>query len=329
MAKKQILAVALGFLSAVVFAQANSAVDFNIRFFDKKIYYMQGAHDEPIYVQITVANRSAAPFYFKLADNRVFSVDFDVKTTANRPLERTDFLMQKRAASQQVYFRYVSVEAGEAFSFVENLRDYAVLSSAGEFVVQAKLYPDLYKPDAQAQPVSSGFSTPIFSNRLILNVRPRSIIGEDGLPSPLDVETNAVLVREKLAPDQMIEYILTARQKSQWEKFFLYVDLESMVSRDDVRKRKWLAESEEGRRQMVARYRNELQSNIVDRDIVTIPMKFEIKRTDYGAEEGSVTVIEWFKIENYVEKKQYIYRIQRKDDIWMVVNYTVQNLGTE
>jgi hypothetical protein len=338
MTKKHILAVLLSALTITAFAQVNPQISFSIRFFDKKIYYVQGANNDPVYVQIIVANNSPAPFYFKLADDRAFSVDFDVLTTTNRPLQQTDYLVRKRTTVQQVFFRYVSIEPGESFSFIEDVRHYAMLSEAGTFVVQAKLYPDLYQAASTAtvQQTATAASAivravpePLASNRLTLNIRPPSITGQDGLPITLDVETNAVLVRHDLSPDQMITYMLTARQKTQWEKFFLYVDIDAMVRRDEARKRQWKAESEEGRQRMAARYRQDLQTSVIDNDIVTIPSRFEIMRTDYGKEEGTVTVIEWFQIQNYVEKKQYVYAIQRKDDVWMVVNYTVQNLGTE
>jgi hypothetical protein len=333
--KKQLITVLLFFSAFAVFAQTNVQVrpqiDFNIRFYDKKIYYVQGSSHDPIYVQITLSNNSPSPFYFKLADDRVFSIDFDVRTTTNRPLSVTDYLVQRRTQSQQVYFRYIAVESGESFSFVEDVRDYISLSDAGTFIVQAKLYPDLYKPGNPQTMTQAAASSgvPLLSNRLSLNIRPTTIIGQDGIPVAMDVETNAILVRQKLSPDEIINYMLVARQKSQWEKFFLYVDLEAMINRDNVRKRQWLNESEEGRQKMVARYRSDLQNKTVDGDIVTIPMRFEIMRTNYSTNEGTVTVMEWFQIANYIEKKQYTYNIQKEDDIWMVVNYTVQNLGTE
>jgi hypothetical protein len=145
----------------------------------------------------------------------------------------------------------------------------------------------------------------------------------------MDVETNAILVRERLPPDQVVEYMLTARQKTQWEKFFLYLDLETMISRDPVRHRQWLAESEEGRRRMLARYRSELEEEVTDGDIATIPMEFQIERTAYNAEEGTVVVLEKFKTGNYIERKRYTYYVRRKDDIWIIIDYAVLNLGTE
>jgi hypothetical protein len=305
-------------LSAALASAAEGAdVDISIRFFDKRVYYVE---DNPIFVQLTVANRGPAAYRFRLADERVFSVDFEVKTMANRAVEPAALLLRKRAANRQVFFREITVESGESFSFVEDIRDYADLSQSGVFIVQAKLYPELNRPPA---------APPLESNRLSLSLRPPSLPGPEGIPLAMDVETNAILVREKLPPDEVVEYMLSARQKGQWEKFFLYLDLEAMIIRDGTRQRQWRAESEEGRQRMIARYRTELQSSVADTDISLIPTDFSIQRTTYDAGEGTVTVLEYFRPGNYSEKKQYTYHLRRQDDIWTIVDYTVLNLGTE
>lgn len=301
--------------------QSQPNIELNIRFFDKRIYYVA---DSPIFVQVSITNKGPGPYRFKLADERAWSVDFDVRTVANRAVEPAGVLIRRRAAAAQVYFRDIFVESGESFSFVEDLRDYADLRQSGVFVVQARVYPELYHTAALA-----ARDTLLESNRLSLNLRPPAIPGPDGIPLAMDVETNALLVREKLPPDEVVAYILTARQKSQWEKFFLYLDLEAMVSRDGSRRRQWLAESEEGRRRMVARYRMELQNAVVDGDIATIPTEFQIERTTYNAEEGTVVALEKFRGGSYTEKKRYTYTLRRKDDIWTIVDYMVVNLGTE
>jgi hypothetical protein len=293
-------------------------VTFSIRYFDKQIYYTAGS---PIYVQITINNGSSVPFRFKLADERAFSLDFEVRTQSNVALASAETLMRKRNQNQHVFFREISLESGESFSFVEDIRDYVTLSQSGSFVVWASLYPELYRTtNAQA----------LESNRLSLSIRPGILPDVNGVPQELDSATNALLVREKLPPDQVVEYFLTARQKSQWEKFFLYLDLEAMIARDSTRQREWRAESEEGRQRLLARYRADLQSAVIDGDISMIPVEFQIERTSYTADEGTVVVQEKFRIGNsFTERKRYTYYLQRKDDIWTIVDYTVLNLGTE
>jgi hypothetical protein len=286
---------------------------------------------------LTITNNGPTAYRFKLADERAFSVDFDVRTTTNRTVEAADALVRKRSQSRQVYFREISIEAGESFSFVEDLRSYALLNRSGSYIVQALIYPELYYPrenfqagrDGEAAGRAAAVTPFVSDNRLNLSIRPRPLTGPDGIPLALDVETNAILVRQKLPPDEVVSYLLTARQKSQWEKFFLYLDLEAMLSRDAYRRRQWLAESEEGRQRMLDRYRRELQSSVVDGDIATIPSEFVIERTTYNADEGVVTVLEYFKIGSYTKKERYTYYLYRKDDIWSVVDFSVTDLGTE
>jgi hypothetical protein len=310
--------------------QDGGTVSFSIRYFDKRIYFVE---TDPIYVQISITNNSPAAYRFKLADDRAFSLDFDIRTMNNRAVEPAEALIRKRTGNQRIFFREILVESGESFSFVEDLRNYANLSRPGSFIVQARVYPELYRSQGAffetGTPVPSGGGPVLQSNRLNLNLRAASIPGPDGIPLAMDVETNAVLVREKLAPDEVVEYLITARQKSQWEKFFLYLDLEAMLSRDAVRRRQWLAEGEEGRRRMLERYRQELESAVTDGDIATIPSAFTLEKTVYNNLEGTVDVLEEFKNGNYTERKRYIYYLQRKDDIWTVVDYTVINLGTQ
>jgi hypothetical protein len=97
-----------------------------------------------------------------------------------------------------------------------------------------------------------------------------------------------------------------------------------------VRQREWRAESEEGRQRLMARYRSDLQSAVIDGDISMIPTEFQVERTSYTANEGTVIVQEKFRVgTNYTERKRYTYYLQRKNDIWTIVDYTVLNLGTE
>ena len=330
-------------LSAVLHA---GEINVSIRYRDMRIYYLD---TDPIWVEVTVTNRGPGPYRFKLADERAFSIDFDVRTTTNRPAEAADILLRKRSQSQSVYFREVLIEAGESFSFIENLRDFSNIDRSGAYIVQAVLFPELYRPEyfrsqytgqgvfqspvyinpVQGNMVSLTGADPMFSNRLSLNIRPPTIMGPDGVPYILDIETNAILVREKLPPDEVVTYLLTARQKEQWEKFFLYLDLEAMLSRDAYRRRQWLAESEEGRQRMISRYRTELQSSVIDGDIAAIPANFIIERTVYNADEGTVTALQYFRTGGYTERKRYTYYLHRKDGIWNIVDYSVVNLGTE
>jgi hypothetical protein len=306
-----------------VFGDGESA-DVSIRFYDKQVYHLSS---EPILVQVTVSNKGPLPFRFRLAEDRAFSLDFEVKTLQNRTVAVADTLLRKRIESRQVYFRDVAVEAGESFSFIEDLQSYAAIKESGAYIIQAKLYPESYRTAISM--THDGKTEAIESNRLRLTVRPPAISGPDGVPVALDVETKANLVRERIPPDEVVAWTISARQKSQWEKFFLYIDLETMVSRDGPRQRQWRAESAEGRARMVARYKSDLMASVVDGDISMIPSDFTIERTAYNAENAEVTVLELFRQNNFTERRRYTYYLRRDNGIWNIVDYTVINLGTE
>ncbi|MCL2193393.1 MAG: hypothetical protein FWB78_08365 [Treponema sp.] len=318
-----------------IHAAAEAGIDFNIRFFDRRIYH---AANGPIYIQITISNNSPFTYRFKLADDRMFSVDFEVRTVTNRLKEPAEELIRRRTQSRQVFFREIAIEPGESFSFVENLREYVRLEEAGSFVVRAFVYPELFRPDFVTTTVSSDrwFTPPnrnltgvLASSRLHLNIRPPLVIGPDGLPLAMDVATGAILVRERLPPDEVVEYMIRARQRSQWERFFLYLDLEEMVSRDPVRRRTWVRESAEGRQRMVQQFRQELKSPTTIEAISLIPSDFTIERTEHRGNEGTVTVLKRFQGIHFTEVKRYTYYLQRRDNIWSIVDFTVINLGAE
>jgi hypothetical protein len=303
-------------------------IDISIRFFDRRIYYLAEA---PIYVQVTITNRGPEAWRFKMADERAFTVDFDARTVSNRTVEAAAPLVRTRSTWQQVFFREIVMESGESFSFTEDVRNYVHFTQSGSYVIQARLYPGLYRTGAGgAAPIPE--TIPVMeSNRLALSLRPPSIPGPGGIPLEMDVETNAILVRERLSPDEVITWTLTARQKSQWERFFLYLDLESLLTRDGAKQRQWLAESEEGRQRMLARYRQELQNAVVDGAIAVVPSDFRIERTAYGEIEGTVVVLERFQglSGSFVERKRYTYTLRRRDGVWIITDYVVLNLGTE
>ena len=318
-------------------AAGEEGVEVGIRFFDRRIYYVSG---DPILIQVTIANNGPATYRFKLADDRRFSVDFEVRTVMNVPLERSEELIRRRTQSTQVFFREIAVEPGESLSFVENLRDFVRLDEPGSFVVRAFVHPDLYRSDfARTAAVGQErwFAPPerrpagrLESPRLGLDVRPPSVIGPDGLPTAMYVATGAVLAREAIPPDEVVERTIMARQRSQWERFFLYLDLEQMLIRGDpARERVWRRESAEGRRRMVELFRQELKSPTTVEGISLVPSYFAIERTQHTGHEGTVTVLKRFRGPHVTEIKRYTYFLRRRDNVWSIVDLSVVNLGTE
>ncbi|WP_295796703.1 hypothetical protein [uncultured Treponema sp.] len=292
--------------------------EVSIKFYDRTVYYPGDSENNPVYVYITVSNKGSSTLRFKIADDKMFSVDFIAFNVKKMQLPSTQGLIRKRTTNQTVYFREISLEPGEEYSFRENLKDYLEIKDPSIYYVELRFYPELYRNK----------NISLTSNRLSLEVRPSPSAASS---SVLPVETNSVVVLqpEDISPDRVVEQTIVARQKSLWDQFFLYMDLEEMLKRDPSRGRKYNLVSADKRADMLRSFKADLMLQRIDYDIVAIPSKFKIETTSYSQTEGTVKVIEWFKNDNFMERKRYTYYVRQRDGIWQIYDYTVDNLGTE
>jgi hypothetical protein len=311
--RRSFIAVTAAFL---FFAAASAAADviLSIRFFDKRIFFP----GSEIPIMVTISNESADTYRFKLADDRVYSLAFEARTPTNRLLDLSDGYKVAMSQSSPVFYRELSIKPGEEYSFREDLERFVRIDAPGSYAVKASFFPEL---------ASSSAAAPVVSNLLSLSVRP-----SPGLPpasESISAVTGEALKALALPPDEVVRRTIVARQKSQWNEFFLYLDLESLLSRDQDRKKQYDAESDEGRRRMIERYRADLRTNVVDNDIVVQPYYFEILETRYTESKGFVTVLEKFQNGQLRMVKEYSYELQRREEVWYIEDYTVFNKGTE
>lgn len=321
--KRKLLGIITIFLcfGQILFAQRTNGSEnptVSIRYYDRTMYYPGNADSNPIFVHISIKNNSQSTFRFKLADDRMFSIDFDVYNVKNSKLEQTETLIRKRTTNQTVYFREISLETGEEYSFVENLKDYIDIKEPSIYFVALKFYPELYKSKY----------IELDSNRLSLEIRPSPSAASSSI-LPVKEKNVELLKPEEIAPDKVVEQTIVARQKSLWDQYFLYMDVESMLLRNSAAKRKYNSASAEERERMLASYKANLIQSRIDNDIVAVPEKFEIEKTVYSRTEGTVTVTQWFKYPTFREKKSYVYKVRQREGVWQIYDYTVTNLGTE
>ena len=312
-----IISIFILFAQSIV-AQENQDVQVSIKLYNKTLYYPGESLDNPIYVHITVANKSDETLRFKLADDRMFSIDFSAFNAKNKKLPYTEEIIKKRTTDRIVYFREIALETGEEYSFVENLKDYVQITEPAIYYFELDFFPELYKSK----------NNKIESNRLRIDVKPSpSATGVTKVP--VSNETISVLKPESISPDKVVEQTIVARQKNLWDQFFLYMDIEKMLTRDQARKRKYTTLSDIERNRMIQDYKLDLMQSRIDNAIVAIPESFYIEKTVYTQTEGSVSVIQWFKYDTFKEKKRYTYNVQKRDEVWHIYDYTVENLGTE
>ena len=319
-----IITVLFAFAQIGLFAQSSAKVqDFSnasvsIKYYNKSIYYPGNADDFPVFVHITIKNNGTDTLRFKLADDRKFSLDFNAYTVKNSRLPQTEEIIEKRTTNQTVYFRELALEGGEEYSFVENVKDYLKIDDSSVYYLEMFFYPELYKTKYLS----------LKSNRLTLEVRPSPSSASSNY-IPVKDQTVEILKQEELSPDKVVESTIIARQKSLWDQYFLYMDLESLLKRNNTLAKKYAAGSAEERERLLASFKADLMQSKIENDIIAVPEKFVIEKTSYTPTEGSVTVMEWFKYPNFNEIKRYNYKVRQREGIWQIYDYTVVNLGTE
>ena len=175
------------------FAQSFSQKDFSkaqvtIKYFDRTIYYPGESEANPVQIHVTIKNNGTETLRFKLADDKAFSMDFQVYTVKNNILPQTERIIEKRTTNQTVYFREIALEYGEEYSFVENLKDPSV------YYVELSFYPELFKSKY----------IELTSNRLTLEVRPApNAVSSTYIP--VESKTSAILTPQEISPDKVVE----------------------------------------------------------------------------------------------------------------------------
>ena len=307
-------AIIAGLLSLSTWCFAQDQSELTIRLYNQAVYFL----GDPIMIEITVSNTTAAPMSFQVADNRVFSFDFDVRTTTNLALNHAADFITARTSDQPVFFREVTLQPGEKYSIVEDLTTFIQFADPGVYVVQGRFYADLWRGDT---------STFVSSNRLALNIKPPVVTAQER--AVMEAQTGALITRQALPPDQVVEYTIQSRQKSQWDKFFLYLDLASLLRRNPDQDRVWRRSSQQAQQTLIAQFKQELMASTIQNEISVIPSSYEVQNTSYGPTDGTVQVLERFAHVDYTELRQYIYYLKKQEGYWIITTYEVKNLGTQ
>ena len=315
-----IIAIFSVFAQIKMFAQNNDFenASVSIKYSNRTIYYPGDAEENPINIHVTIKNNGIETLRFKLADDRAFSSDFNAYTVKNQKLPQTDSIIEKRTTNQTVYFREISLEYGEEYSFIENLKDYLIIEDPSVYYLELTFYPELYKSK----------KIKLTSNRLTLEVRP-SPSSSSSSYIPVKENSAEILKPEYLSPDKVVEQTIVARQRSLWDQYFLYMDVESLLKRNKTLRNKYNTVSADERERMLLAFKADLMQSRIENDIISIPEKFQIVKTTYSPTEGTVEVLEWFKYPNFSEKKSYTYKLRQREGIWVIYDYVVVNLGTE
>jgi hypothetical protein len=292
-------------------------VQVTIRLYDEEVYFP----DSTIHIHVQVWNRSAERQQFRLADDRMFNLDFDVTGPDNRRVDGTPQFTIGRS-SNQVFYRTVVLEPDDRFSFVERLDSFVRIDQPATYTVQASFYPSLHMPQQTNRAIRS--------NAITLVVRP-GYSQEIRQDMRFEQIAELALQRERLSPDEIVDLMIAARRENNWERFFLHVNLEKIYRQAAERNRRFQLMGEREQLELLRQFRTSLQQqpDIQDAELVLIPDDYEILETRYSMNEGSVVVRMYYDHLRFRERKLYTFRFERRNGFWEVIAYQVQNLPNE
>ncbi|MCL2519574.1 MAG: hypothetical protein FWE37_01025 [Spirochaetaceae bacterium] len=312
-----------------VAAQSANNIEFSVRFQDKQVYY---PHSD-IKLRLAIRNLSAEDFLFQLADEPFFNVDIMVLTLTNQQLRPSEIFMRRTRSNETrpVLYRLKSLRSGEEHSFEVSLRDFVDISQPGNYIIRVSFRP-------QAGLAAAAVANPIVNytlqadalqaNSLSLTIRP-FMPGRTFIDS-LDSEIPEILQQQNLPPDEIMNFTLQARQLEQWDRFFLYIDLEQLFLRNIDRARRYQFAAVEVRAQMLADFRAELMAVTTEMDLSTIPYEFTILSTFFTPTNAVVTTRQVYRQRQFNEVREFRWFLRRGDNgIWLIYDYEVTNLGTE
>ncbi|MFO7849787.1 MAG: hypothetical protein R6V67_07495 [Spirochaetia bacterium] len=293
-------------------------VELSIRLHDKQIY----TPDTQVHLYVGLSNSSDAPFTFHVADEKIFGMKLSVTDIRNEPLSPTKEYISRRHSNQQVLYRDVRLLPGEEYGFLVRLSSFVEVTEPGIYFIKASLRPDIEE------------NAEITSNEITLHMRPDTgeVDKSMEIEEQIEEEETEILKKENLPPDEVVRYMINARQQEDWKKFFLYLDVKSLLLENRLKRERYKRASESERTRMIEEYKDLLRSSMVNDEILMKPSSFDITRYQVDMsdrKEAEVSVRARFKYQDFTEIKMFTYYLKQSEGYWQVYRYEVTHEGTE
>jgi hypothetical protein len=292
-----------------------SGLIMNIELYNPKIY----KQNDEIILEVKLINKSDKNISCFVTDDKKYCFDFKLISMLNQELEHSKDYTTSFHRVQTVFKSKIDLASNEGYSYKVRLNDYFDLNRSGQFYVKGVYYPDLVNAEAVT-------ANSVVSNQIAINIQPSDI--QDSLINETkSVAEEKYLSADKRPPDEVVKYMLDARMKKEWEKYFLYLDLGRLILHNNKFNKNYLNSDAEKQKEKLAQYKNYLSHDTID-DISFLPNRYEILSTQYDAQgKGKVDVLIEFKYLDYIESKYYTFFLYRNGNIWYVENYEVVNIG--
>lgn len=307
--KKTILFILCALFTISAYSQP---ISVNIEFTHPRIFRM----NEDIYIDVKLSNKEETPYSSLMAQDKRYSFDFELTSLQNKQQKHSAEYSNFFNRVQPVFHSVVRLDENEGYTYRVLLNDYFDMNITGQYILRCIYYPEMKLGKTCNEQI-------IKSNSITLNIRPTDS-DERIIQEQIAAEHEKFLVMERKAPDEVVDYMLRARINGEWEKFFLYIDLDKMICSDITFGKRYKKADSDKQQEILKEYKEYLKKDKIN-EISYLPCKFEIIKTEYTAGSGKVDAFVMFKEHDYIDKKYYTYYLKKQDDKWKITNYTVSN----
>lgn len=273
--------------------------------------------NDEIYINIKIINISKKEKVILISKEKRYSFDFELATMQNKKINHNDEYIISFHRVQPIFNSHITIAPDEGYIFEARLNDYFDMNISGQFYLKC-----LYFPELKVNQYADVF---IESNQLSLNIRPGNAT-ESMTEEKEEIEQEKRLFVTKRSPDEVVSYMLNARMNKEWEKYFLYLNMEQLILTNNNFKQRYLKADVERQKEIIREYKEYLKQDKVN-DISFLPIKYDILKTEYTQGRGKVDVLIYVKYEDLIEKKYYTYFLNKKDNIWYISSYEVLNFS--
>ncbi len=280
----------------------NSLIDVFLRFENEEIYFL----NSPILVKIEITNKSVNNYFFEVAENLIFTVDFKVYNSYAEQVPYSKFYILSKATKEKVYTRTMLLTPNQSISYTVDISQWFEFKEGGNYYIQGLFYPSIERDQV--------FLT---KNILKLELNPPKNLFPSEETAKQYVEAKKIQQNLKdIPPYKIVEMALKARIDHNWDLYFTFFDFDSYIIQYSKYKNIYLYASEQERLKIIEDFKKERISEFYN-DLI----HYEIKKSIIEKDKAIIYVYLEFKYKNIIEKFEGEFYLILKNQVWLISGY--------
>ncbi|HPC38085.1 MAG TPA: hypothetical protein PLF21_02110 [Exilispira sp.] len=280
----------------------NSLIDVFLRFENEEIYFL----NSPILVKIEITNKSVNNYFFEVAENLIFTVDFKVYNSYAEQVPYSKFYILSKATKEKVYTRTMLLTPNQSISYTVDISQWFEFKEGGNYYIQGLFYPSIERDQV--------FLT---KNILKLELNPPKNLFPSEETAKQYVEAKKIQQNLKdIPPYKIVEMALKARIDHNWDLYFTFFDFDSYIIQYSKYKNIYLYASEQERLKIIEDFKKERISEFYN-DLI----HYEIKKSIIEKDKAIIYAYLEFKYKNIIEKFEGEFYLILKNQVWLISGY--------